>query len=105
MKLGIHTAESEKSGGFTSAGFLLKNIAFTLANREAMSIWVFMSSGDLSSTDSQNGTSSSVCSLMHVSTIDQISLHKTSVAACGYLKDNSENESLCSTAAKMQRRT
>jgi len=62
------------------------NTELIFAKCDAIVIWVFISSGDLSRTISQQGTRSCFCSLIQVSTIDHISLHKTSVAICGYLK-------------------
>ena len=50
-----------------------------------MTIWVFISSGDLSRTVSQNGVNNRSELLRHASTMDQISLHRTSVETYGYL--------------------
>ena len=86
-----HLAKAEdkkpqKNPAHTSAGFFVMNTELIFAKCDAIVIWVFISSGDLSRTVSQQGTRSCFCSLIHVSTIDHISLHKTSVAICGYLK-------------------
>ena len=59
-----------------------------------MAIWVFISSGDLSSTVSQNGVNSRSELFMHASTMDHISLHKTSVETYGYLGSAVTDESL-----------
>lgn len=64
----------------TSAGFLLMNTALIFANCEAIVIRVFMSSGVRSSTVSQKGTNSWSVLFRQVSTIDHISLQRTSVA-------------------------
>ena len=56
------------------------------ANCEAITICVFMSSGERSSTVSQNVARRLFEGEIHVSTIDHISLHSTSVATYGYLK-------------------
>jgi len=69
----------------TSAGFFPKNTEFTLVKWEASTIWVFISSAERSRTVSQNGTRSWLECLTQVSMIDQISLHRTSVATWGYL--------------------
>jgi hypothetical protein len=84
-KLGIREVTDERKQQFTSAGFLFRNTALILAKCDAIVICVFMSSGLLSSTVSQNGVR--ICSdeLMQVSTIDHISLQSTSVATYGYL--------------------
>jgi hypothetical protein len=73
------------SRGRTSAGFLPRNTALILAKWEAMTIWVFISSGDMSSIVSQKGANSWLEWLTHVSTMDHISLQSTSVATYGYL--------------------
>ncbi len=65
---------------FTSAGFLLRHATFAFVKWAAIITWLFISSGDLSRTVSQNGTSNWSWLPMHVSTTDHISLHKTSVA-------------------------
>ena len=52
---------------------------------EASTIWVFISSAGRSRTVSQKGTRSWLECLTQVSMIDQISLHRTSVATWGYL--------------------
>ena len=44
----------------TSAGFFVRYVAFILANCEAITFCVFISSGSLSSTEFQKGTSSSL---------------------------------------------
>jgi hypothetical protein len=56
-KLGIHGTTDEILGEFTSAGFLPRKTALILAKWAAKAICVFISSGDLSKTVSQNGTS------------------------------------------------
>ena len=72
---------------FTSAGFLLRNTAFTLAKYEARAIFVgsLYSSGGFSRTVSQKGVRSWSDRVMQVSTIHHKSLHSTSVAINGYL--------------------
>jgi hypothetical protein len=69
-----------RKAAVTSAGFLLKNTALIFANWEVMVIRVFMSSGVRSSTVSQKGTNNWSVLFRHVSTIDHISLQRTSVA-------------------------
>lgn len=49
-----------------------------------------MSSADLSSTVSQNGTRSCFSLARQVPTMDHISLHSTSVAIYGYLEHRSK---------------
>ena len=73
------TAQRRKAA-VTSAGFLLMNTALIFANCEAIVIRVFMSSDVRSSTVSQKGTSSWSVLFRQVSTIDHISLQRTSVA-------------------------
>ena len=70
----------ERRGQFTSAGFLLKKTALILAKWVAIAICVFISSAVLSRTVSQNGVKIWSDESIHVSTIDQISLQRTSVA-------------------------
>jgi hypothetical protein len=84
-KLGIREVTDERRQQFTSAGFLFKKTALILAKCEAIAICVFISSGDLSSTVSQNGPRIWSDELTQVSTIDHISLQRTSVATYGYL--------------------
>lgn len=74
------TGRRRKVAAVTSAGFLLINTAFIFANCEAIVIRVFMSSGVRSSTVSQKGTNSWSVLFRQVSTIDHISLQRTSVA-------------------------
>lgn len=77
----------------TSAGFLVRKTALILAKCVAITISVFMSSADLSSTVSQKGTMSCSVLLKHVSTMDHISLHRISVATYGYLRTHSKPRS------------
>ena len=69
-----------RKAAVTSAGFLLINTALVFANCEAIVIRVFMSSGVRSSTVSQKGTNNWSVLFRQVSTIDHISLQRTSVA-------------------------
>lgn len=75
---------------FTSSGFLLRKTALIFAKCDAMIIWVFMSSGGLSRTVSQNGINNFPELLRHVSTMVHISLHSTSVATYGYLPHDTQ---------------
>ena len=69
-----------RKAAVTSAGFLLKNTALILANWAAIVIRVLISSGVRSSTVSQKGTNSWSVLFRQVSTMDHISLQRTSVA-------------------------
>ena len=69
-----------RKAAVTSAGFLLMNTALILANWAAMVIRVLISSSGRSSTVSQKGTNSWSVLFRQVSTIDHISLQRTSVA-------------------------
>lgn len=76
---------NEKHEAITSAGFLLRKTAFILAKWDAMTIWVFISSGDLSRTVSQNGDNNRSELVRHASGMVHISLQRTSVDTYGYL--------------------
>lgn len=70
----------------TSVGFLLRKVELILVKWEAMTFCAFISSILVSNTASQKGVSSWFAFAIQVSTIDQISLHNTSVATYGYLR-------------------
>ena len=63
-----------------------RNATFTFAKCVAIITWLRISSGDWSRTVSQKGTRSWSSWCAQVSTMDHISLHKTSVATYGYLQ-------------------
>lgn len=64
----------------TSSGFFDRKIALILTKCVATFIFPIISPGEVSRMESQNGRRSSDDLEVHVSTIDQISLHNTSVA-------------------------
>jgi len=64
----------------TSAGFFVMKMELIFAKWVAMGMCSFMSSGGLSRTVSQKGRRMRDSWLREVSTMDQISLHRTSVA-------------------------
>ena len=69
----------------TSSGFLLMKMALIFVKCEAMRALLRSSSGRMSSKVSQKGTRSWSDSAIHVSTMDHMSLQRTSVATWGYL--------------------
>lgn len=70
----------------TFSGHLRMKPKLILTKWEAMTMRVFISSGDLSRTNSQKGARTTSALPTHVADMDQMSLQRTSVATYGYLE-------------------